>query len=581
LIRDLEIDIRRAAVLADLSPTHVSTAHVVATCLEIDEELSLLAEILSSRANEASGFRLPASGPDRTPTLLTSLLDNVGERAVITGPIAARILLDHADRLMPDNEEPSVSLATLRDLSHDPRAAPELAAAAAFFVRNPTFVAGTKPWHANGRLPSAGPGEIPLHDLRIFAARNDLLATIIDRGRAGIDRSDLSTMVTDADLLDLGIDPVIYRNLNLPRRHHDLLVTAIEHGTGTHTPEGARRLIDLLPVHLDDGDGIDIGAASTTAVQHLYAAATRDLTDSVDDFILRNVLTSQLPETTTGFRNRLFSAGYAEWAAWFNSPVNGALSPRSPSFRGHNWFHLGVIASDSVGTVLRGEERALQLFAVPDAVRQEIADGNQAIFAHFTRQIAHHVRNEPVEPTGLSDAFDRLVEAGETEDIASAQYLSAEATALFALEEQRVVDPYLQLDGARLLERLGTRAATFLFDRDPLTSRSVEQVMTDEGELRFEIAGTPIRPSIDIGAAVPEATQTNNLVDPAALRRRLPPTIDWTSGVADEWASYDQRMPIIVDVAIATLTDPALTAIAEHHRRGDLETPSEAPPVPD
>lgn len=591
LVRDLEIDIRRAAVLADLS-----ASHVIAACLEIEEELRLLASILSSRANEASGFRLPGAGlsipgfdhpsrgpgRDTTSALLASLLDNVGARAVITGPLAARILLEHSDQLGLGHDESSLSIATLREISHDPRAAPELAAAAAFFVRNPTFVADTNPWQANGRfLPSAGPGKLALDDLQVFVARNDILATIIGRGRAGIDPSDLSTMVTDADLVDLGIDPVIYGTLNLPRRHHDLLVTAIEHGTGTHTPAGARSLIDLLPVHLDNGESIDLGAASTTAVQHLYVAATRDLTNSLDDFIVRNVVTSQLPETATGFRNKLFSAGYAEWAAWFNSPVNGNLSPTSRSFRGHNWFHLGVVASDSVGSVLRGGERALTLFAIPDPVRQEIADGNQAIFAHFTREIARHVRDEPLESLRLNDAFDRLVEAGETEDVASAQYLAAEATALFALEEQRIVDPYLQLDGAGLLERIGTRAVTFLFDQDPLTSRSVEQVMTDEGQLRFEIDGTPIRPSIDIGVAVPESTQPNNHVDRAELRRRLPPTLDWTRNVADEWAVYDQRMPIIVDVAIATLTDPALTAMAEHHRRGDLQAPTEAPPTPD
>ena len=571
----------------------ISTPGVVAACLEVDEELSLLASILSARADAAAGFRLPGSGNDMTSALLASLLDHRGERADITGPLAARILLDHSAHLPQDDDEASWSIATLRDLSHDPRTKPELAAAAAFFVRSPTLVSDTDAWYANGRsLPSGASGQLPLNDLSVFVARSEILATLINSNlvnsnlvgsnRAGIDRADLSVTVTDADLVDLGIDPPTYRALNLPRRLHDVLVAAIEHGTSTHTPTGARSLAALLPIHLDDGDSIDIGAVSTTAVRHLYSAATQDLTDSLEDFIIRNRVSSHLPETRTGFRNRLFSAGYAEWATWFNTPVNGDLSPTDPSFRGHNWFHLGVVASDSVGAALRGDERVLELFPVPDGVRQEIADGNQAIFAHFTRELARHARGEPIESPRLNDAFDLLSEAGKIDDIASAQNAIAESTALFALEEQRVVDPYLQLKGAGLLERVGTRGITFLFDRDPLTSRSVEQVMTDEGQLRFEIDGAPIRPGIDIGSAVPEPTQCNNLVDRAELRRRLPPTIDWTRDTADQWPVYDQRMPIIVDVAAATLTDPALTVIAEHHRRGDLRSrPTEPHVLPD
>ena len=567
LVRDLDLDIRRAAMLADLP-----TPHAIAACLEIDEELGLLASILSTRANEARGFNLPGPRLHLTSALLTSLLDNKGNRAAITGPLAAQILLDHADQLMFDGDQPALSIALIRDLSHDPRTAPELAAAASFFVQHPTVVSDTNPWHTNGQsLASARSGEILLHDLEVFVARNEILATVIGVGRGGsIDPSDLSATLTDAELAELGIDPSAYRSLNLPRNHHDLLVAAIEHGTSTHTPEAARSLAFLLPLHLTDGDNIDITATPTEAVERLYTSATRDLTDSLDDFIVRNAVTSHLPETIDGFRNQLFSAGYAEWATWFNSPTNGNLSPTSPAFRGHNWFHLGVVASDSVGAVIRGEERALGVFVVPDDVRQEIADGNQAIFAHFTGEIARHVRGETLESPRLVKAFGLLTEAGQVNDVASAQHLSAESTSLFALEEQEIVDPYLQLDGAGTLERLGTRGVTFLFDRTRLTSRSVEQVMTDEGELRFEIQGDAIRPPIDIGAAVQGPTQSNNLVDRTEVTSRLPSTIDWDRTQADEWADYDQRMPIIVDVAIATLTDPALTEMTEHHRRGHL-----------
>ncbi len=567
LVRDLDIDIRRAATLADLA-----APKAIAACLEIDEELGLLASILSRRADEAAGFDLPGSGWAITSTLLTSLLDNTGERAVITGPLAAQLLLDHADRLTLGGNEPILSMATIRDLAHDPLTTPELAAAAAFFARRPSFISDTDPWYANGRsLPIAVPRQIPLHNLEVFVARNEMLSAIIGGGRGGtIDPSDLSARVSDAELVALGIDPEIYRSLKLPRTHHDVLVAAIEHGTSTHTPEAARSLAFLLPIHLTDGQSIGIGAVPTAAVEHLYDSATRDLTDSMDDFIVRNAVTSHLPETAGGLRNQLFSAGYAEWAAWFNAQTNGDVAPTSPTFGGHNWFHLGVVASDSVGAVIRGEERALGVFAVPDAVRQDIADGNQAIFAHFTGEIASHVRGEPLESRRLVEAFALLAQVRRVESTKDAQHLPAESTSLFALEEQQIVHPYLQLDGAAPLERMGTRGLTFLFDSSQLTSRSAEQVMTDEGELRFEIDGVPIRAPIDIGSPVDGPTHVNNLVDRAELIRRLPSTIDWDRRQADDWADYAQRMPVIVDVAIATLTDPALSDMTEHHRRGHL-----------
>ncbi len=559
---DLDREIRLASLEVELAPVEVLLA-----CAEIDEELTLLASILSARADEADGFRLPGSDWDLESTLLGSLLDNTGHRASISGSLALRLIVEHRLGVVGDGDDTATSIDLLRHIAHDPRRPPEHAAAAAYLVDHPYAVSDTRPWFATGPgLPGAPISHIPLRDIERVIRRNDIITLAID-GSARPTGAWAS--LDDADLVAVGIDPAEFDELLLPRDQHDLMVTAIEHGTFTHSPTAARAFIANLPVHTGDAISIDIDATDPEAVRRLHHVATSDLGDSDEESIRRWQVIAHLPETTTGVRNLLFTQSYADIAHRIDTELNQGRSPTDADFRGHNWFHLGVVASDSIGPVIRGE---LRIYAMPIslAVRQDIADGNQAIFAHFTGELAGRWRGDPPRSDMVERAFDLIDDAGATDDVAASQLDIAESTALFAMAEQRVVDPYLQLDALRTHERIGTQVISGIasFGTD---IRTAEEVMTDAGLLEFERDGDPIREPIAIGAEVPRSTAGNNLVEPAALERRLTVAIgsspiDWSLDVAQDWTDYDERLPIIVDVAVSTLTDPALTALTEHHR---------------
>lgn len=576
---DLDLDIRRASILSALD-----ASHELGACAELGEELRLLATILVSRADEAAGFHLPGSNWQLTGTLLGSLLDDQGAQAEMSAPLALHVLMEQGRHVAVDGANPATTddpfdalvftIGDLEALVDDPRSSPELAAAARFLAAHPDLVATTRAWEGTGAiLPSHHAGEIPLRDIRAFIARNDLLRRITGPNGA-ISPDDLHATIDDTTLETFGIDPDQFIALALPRNGHDLLLEAIHHGTFDHSPVLARSFIEGLPVHHVDGQNIDIFAVDTDAVQRLYEAATADLSDSLGDFITRCNVVAHLPESTSGVRNALITSAYADIAHWHNVQVNGTTSPTEPEFGGNNWFHLGVAASASVGPVIRGEQRALEImghpiFDVPDAVEQDIADGNQAIFHHFTSEQGRYWQGEPMASAQMQTALSLLDEAATTVDPTEKQYLVAESTVLFAIEEQVVVDQYLQLGGAGIIERLGTRVLTHLLGHQ----RSVEQVMTDEGTLRVHIDLNDLIPPVGIGAAVPAPTHQhgNHLVDPESLAERLPTDFDWGATIADDWSELDQRLPIIEDVAILTLTEPALPAMAEHHRGGDLD----------
>lgn len=555
----LEADIRRAATLARMAPFDV-----VRNVAEIEEELGVLATLLTVRASEAAGFRMPGSGWDFESDLLASLLDDDGHRATVTGPLAIALVRHHRLGVV-DGASPTISIERLRTIADDPTTDPELAAAAAFLAANPLVVADATPLGIGGEFgfASADPGQIPLADLDLFLTRNDLLAATFAR----IDPSDGWSDLTDLDLRRLGVEPSAFDAALLPRSTHDLVVAAINHGTFNHSPDTARSFLASLPVQDEDGFGLAFGAVGPWAVTRLADAAVRDLPSpgdpqsSDEDLIARLHAIAHLPETRAGTRNALITQAYADIAVQLGAPINGGLQPLDPDFRGHNWFHLGVVASDSVGPVI-SDDQTVYGFPISEAVRAEIANGNQAIFAHFTAELTRHLRGEPVSTPTMQRAFTLLDEAASTDDTSEAQHLMAESSILFALVEQEIVDPFLQLDALRAHERLGTHALSF-FGGD---HRTAEEVMTDMGQMQFLINGGEIRPAIEIGAPVPTTSQSNNLVDPQAVFAQLPGDIDWNLAVAEDWSVYGERMPIIGQVAIASLTDPALTAVTDDRR---------------
>lgn len=577
--RDLDRTLRTAALLSELN-----TSVELSACADIDEELTLLARILVSRADEAEGFFLPGNNWQLTSTLLASLHDDHGAVAAMTGPLALHILMDQGVATAVDGSNPTTTpdpfdqlvftVAGLEALADDPRTAPELAAAARFLASNPHLTEITRAWEGTGAiLPSHGVDEIPLRDIEAFLARNEVLSRLV--GPHGIVApDDIHAQLDDAALIAAGIDPESFDDLALPRNGHDALVAAIHHGSFNHSPTIARDFIETLPVHYLDGQSIDIRSIDASAIVRLYNAATLDLDSSPDGFAVRSVLVASLPESTTGIRNELITSNYAEVAQWHNAHVNGTTAAGDPAYKGNNWFHLGTSASDSVAVVIEGEQQvfangAFPGFNTPAAVDQDVADGNQAIYHHFVTAQANMWRTGTTGSTRLDTAFALLDEAAATADIVEAQHLVAESTVLFSIEEQIIVDEYLQLDGLGVLDHLGAAAITTL----GLNPRTASQVMTDDGALTVHADGEELMAPLAISGPVPEPAHENNYLDRETLTSRLPDDFDWNQTEADNWSSLEQRMPIIEDVTVLTLTEPALPLMVEAQVSGGLALP--------
>lgn len=577
---DIEIDLRRAGMASELD-----IAAALGACAEIREELSLLATVLTTRADLAEGFRLPGGDWSLTSMLMASLLDDRGARARLSAPLALEILMTQGRHAASDGANPTTTddpldalvftVADLLALAADPSSSPELAAAATFLAAHSEVVATTRAWEGTGAwLPSHHPGEIPLRDIEAFIARNEALRLLTGPGGA-VSSSDLHADLDDTTIEAAGIDPRAFDSLGLPRNGHDLLVATIHHGTHDHSPLSARAFVETLPVHYLDGHSLDVTALDPAAVERLHDTATADLGTSQADFATRCKVVAHLPETTAGIRNELITDAYAEIAHWHNALVNGDTPATADDFGGNNWFHLGVAASSSLHQVITGHRRVLEvggvgLFAIPDPVVQDIADGNQAIFHHFSSELDRHWSGEPTASPRMDLALDLIHQAAAEGDPVERQLLIAESTVLLAIEEQIIVDPYLQLDGLSLVEQIGTFGLTALL-LDPRTSG---QVMTDEGDLRFQANGNDLLAPVVIGAPVPPPANANHRVDPAVLADRLPDDFDWHATQADDWSELAQRIPIIEDVALLTLTEPALATMVDHHRDELLDGPS-------
>ena len=575
---ELDVDLRRAGLLSELD-----TSAMLAACAEIDEELGILARILVSRADEAEGFFLPGNNWRLTSVLLGSLLDDHGAIAEMTAPLALHTLMEQGVPAAIDGSNPTTTrdpvdslvftVAGLEALAVDPRSSPELAAAATFLATNPSIVEVTAAWEGTGAtLPSHGIDEIPLRDIAAFLERNDVLRSAV--GPNGIRVDDIHAEIDDAALVAAGIDPDRFNELAMPRNAEELLIAAVDHGTFNHNPTVARSFVQTLPIDYLDGQSIDIRQTDSAAIERLYDAATLDLGDSPEDFVTRALVVASLPESNSGIRNELITSNYAEIAAWQNELLNDSTLATDPNYRGNNWFHLGTSASDSVSPVIEGSLRVLgdeiwPGFGTPDAVDQDVADGNQAIYHHFMTSLASLWRTGSTKSPRLDTAFALLDEAANTTDTAEAQHLVAESTVLFSIEEQIVVDPYLQLEGLGIVDHVGTSVLTFLTNAGD--SRSAAEVMTDEGELSVQADGVDLIPPIVIGEPVAAPAHDNNYLDPELLDARLPDGFDWSQTQANDWTSLAQRMPVIKDVTILTLTEPALPAMVANRARGNLD----------
>lgn len=570
-VLDVEFDARRAGGLSGLNTTGEEQL-----CREIDQEFSLLATELVRRADMADGFVIPPIPIDHRRELLDSLFDDEGGQVEMTAPLAYQLLLDNVTHRAVAGpgpnpgadafDSPVFTDELLRRIADDPSVSPAVAAAARFVADSPSPLLLTHAWEGSGILHrTCSHDSHTLRELQTFLDRNDMLLRLTGPDAAPLD---LEGDITDDHLYLAGIDPELFGDLGLPRNGEDLVLSAIAHGTHNHAPLRARSFLETLPIHAVDQQSIDIRRTDHHSVDLLYRAATADLANSERDFVTRGIVISQLPETTTGYRNHLITGHYADTAAAADAQVNEGLPAGHPAWGGNNWFHLGTAASDTVGAAIRNEEWVLGAFRIPPAVRQDLADGNQAIFSSFVeaqRQVLDD--GAPSDPL-LATGFEFLVAANEAEDPVDRQHLLLASTAHFAVAEQSIVDPYLQLEGASLVDSIGTWAITTVFGNP----RSMEEVMTDEGELRIEIDGEHLIDPIPIGEEVRDPVDVRHAIDPDRMAGLLPDGFDWSIDTADDWSLLDQRIPVIIDVAELTLVEPAMAEFVETRASGDLDT---------
>lgn len=569
-----EADDLQASIRAGLTLAQLEAGPSLVTCREIDEELGLLATLLTQRADMAENFVLrlaPAWAETTAAALYRSLLDDEGPIADLRGDLAIDVLLRHASFVAVEDEYSGVvdryiTDERLDEALADPNTPPELRAAIdslrseAGWAHRIKTEPGLTFFSPLFFLPE---GVVSLGNLERLQRRNEILRVVQPAASAAfLDPTD--SHFGDAELEGLSIDPAEFYSLGLSTDHGVLLAAMIEQGTFEHSSSRARDFIASLPIHVEDGAALDIREASTDALERLHTAATRDLGESDADFVTRLEVLMRLPESTDGFRNSHITRAYADIARREDIRLNGiaAGDPTQPGHTGANWFYFGVVASFSVGAAIRGEIETYGA-AIPHPARQDVANGNQAIFSDFAQEYIRVMRGDTPKQPLLAEGFERMEMASDETDPKRKQELMLEADGLLAMHEQIVVDPYLQL------ENLATHhdVAALVFSSIGFDPRTTTQIMTDMGALEITDAdGTPLAPSIEIGRTVEPIDDPHNLVTDADLCNGIGEPFCTNGTTADKWSEYAQRMPVIGDVMKFHLTDPALFAAAASYR---------------
>ncbi len=559
---DLQSVIQRGLTLSELPP-NLSLIN----CREIDEELDLLAAILGQRADQVAGFRiqLPFEGnpeQSQTSTLFESLLDSDGAKAAITGSLAIEILLENrsslAETRWPDEE--FITQERLLDVLADPASAPELSAAVMALLSRPEWMK----LFQSGVPHMADPGDpITVAFLETWRERNQLLTILAEPAAAAVGSG--STVFSDQQLIELGLDPSQLEEVGLSTNFQDILTDAVNFQTFVHSPQRAKDFIRSLPVQGRDGIGLNMFAIETASLRELHLAAVSDLGTTDADKLEAAGLIVRLPESPDGYRNTQITAVHAEVARILDWRLNGAWAgdPNAPGHSGANWFFSGVVASASVGLIIRGD---LDVYYVglPRGVIQDVADGNQALLLDLLEGLGPWILGTgPPSPHLLKVATQFWDDAAEETDPKRRQELTLLGNAALAIQEQTVVDPYLQLKSLNGFKKLSTKLISFPGEtlRDGPGWRSAETVMTEMGELVVQSAdGTELMDPIRIGDPIPASTDPNNLVRDFDLCEVMTEPFCTTADQAELWPEMNDRMPSIGEVLKLVHTSPELFA---------------------
>ncbi len=532
---------------------------------EVDDELTMLASILTDRALLASGFRLSLDNPHTAQLALwESITDGVGADAPIAGDIALRLILDHGA------DTDGNGFATIDELEAaavDPTTPRSVREAIQAIVGDHDLI---------GRIITNDDGNQPFTPGIHLAAVEQWL----------VENEEMRAEIESAE----SIDP-------------SMQIDAINRRIFAHDPPGARAFLAMLDNPATTGVAIPLGAATTPATLDLYAAAMTGI--SPREVAARVTIVSQLPETIDATRNQLITETYALVGISIDQIVNGDAAGQfdATGHSGNNWPLVGAAASGTIGELLRGEAPPTVggvSLPAPAAANQLAADANQVIFtdvlisyAIFVDTFADGVVDaERVESFlsifgdgqgDLRTGFALQIAAMQSTDPAERQRLQLEANVMISAHEQAVADPFLQLDPVLDSYPLGPT--------DAIAEPIAEAVFTSNAELRVPRADGTVW-VIDLDQPLPPTSDPNNLVadvdltdesNPDALTLddvdlpgldRLPDLSgteaehgvsidvdDWVleqhQGAFNVWQNYGDRMPTIAGLFQLHHSNPA------------------------
>ncbi len=582
---DLQSSIRRGLTLSDLPPRRS-----LAQLREIDEELTLLATVLTLRADAVEDYRIdgPAFGWSRsretitTSRLFASLLDDEGARAPISGDLAIEVLLAHRSALectadRRDRPDAFITIERLNEVANDAAQPAELRAAAGAFVANPAWIAQLRDDARNvalalisTRIPADA---FAVEALQLFRRRNEVITMLVAQANRGL-RDPTVSRFTPEELTSRGVEPEELRRLGLSADHGKLVIAAINNGTFLHSPRRAREFIASLPIEAAHGGFIDMFEVRPDSLRALHETATADLVGGDADLLTHLKIIAHLPESADGYRNHLITRAYAELGRRFEASINGdrAFDPSAPGHSGASWFIFGMAASDSVGPVIDGSLSVLGFVPVTNEARQDVANGNQAIFSDFTDGFEARLLGRTPDQPYLDAGFDLMDQAHDEVDPRRRQELMLTSSAYFGIHEQTIVDPYLSLPSTTIWQTAGGLLLTGLLG----DVRTASEVMTDEGELHLRDADhRKLAPSLAIGSPILPIDDPNNLIADVDLCELLEDPFCSVVDQPNDWSKYLERMAPIGDVFKYHLTDPALFTAVQTYRPLMAPTPTD------
>lgn len=620
---DLIFDINAAVRLSAVIPP---TRPVVS---EIGEELFLLANVLTAKANLARGFTIGLLGigtdyADRIALdeLLASLADDDGYSPGLGGDLGVNYVIANFARFDLDGDG-VLTKEEINSLRCEPGALSpqDVSALAALGNRSSLATGFTEKQlielveHNDAlRLLSPLVAEIAatVHtQMSPEDLRNSLVKRfphLTDEINALFDDELLMRSLTDgAPMIDL--DAFVVRGINT--------------GAYLHSGTAAIAFFESLPSAATRDIGIDIRLTDSDALAELHDVAAATTNDPLE--VARFSYT--MPETTSGFRNNAITTAYAEFSTDLEQYTNPGDDSGDPGPGGNTWLGYAVSASYTVGLAIIGDESFLGVGIHYD-MSQAFADGNQIIAAGalpaFAGLAELYRYGKPTQAeidaylatfvdgeAEIRQAMNKQIQVINTDDQYERQKLQLESNTLLGLHEQTIVDNKLNFRILPLALQAGAQVASGVescatslnpLALPPLASlvpgtapcspnpRSGGEILTDTGTFKIKTGDDNVL-KIPVDEHYTQADKSNNLVhdmqlDDLDLSLSIDgqadlTTVSDTTGIASDpslwvdvngdaktsvdWSQLDDRVPPIYELFNEFQTDPILLESVKYH----------------